>query len=188
MMVSPRLQSVSSLQLKPYPTGLEYTHSDLSSNYVSMGHQQPMFYSLVLLAQVAQYSFNYAVTNFNSDPSPPSGYSHGTNVAGQIAMTHNNTVCGVGVAYDVKLAGECNSHTIQEGGFEVFLAGLRLFGGSLTTDAQEAGALSHNRSHIHIYCNSWGPTDSGTVASRPDTLTQMALEQGTTMVHNHCDG
>ena len=32
---------------------------------------------------------------------------------------------------------------------------------------QEAGALSHNRNNIHIYSNSWGPPDYGTVASRP---------------------
>ena len=51
------------------------------------------------------------MTNFNSDPSPASAdNNHGTNVAGQIAMKHNNTVCGVGVAYDAKIAGGHTSY------------------------------------------------------------------------------
>ena len=55
---------------------------------------------------MAQYSFNYADDSPNPDPIPArSSDSHGTNVAGEIAMTRNNTVCGVGVAYDARLAG-----------------------------------------------------------------------------------
>ena len=61
-----------------------------------------------------------------------------------------------------------------------------MLGGSLITGAKEAGALSHNRNNIHIYSNSWGPQDTGTVASKPGTLSQMALEEGTTMVRVHC--
>ena len=56
---------------------------------------------------MAQYSFNYADDNFNSNPFPASSSdNHGTNVAGEIAMTRNNTICGVGVAYDARIAGK----------------------------------------------------------------------------------
>ena len=33
--------------------------------------------------------------------------THGTNCAGIIAMEKNNEKCGVGVAYDSKITGQC---------------------------------------------------------------------------------
>lgn len=33
-------------------------------------------------------------------------YSHGTRCAGEVAAARDNGVCGVGVAYDSKVAGE----------------------------------------------------------------------------------
>lgn len=35
-----------------------------------------------------------------------STYSHGTRCAGEVAAARDNGVCGVGVAYDSKIAGE----------------------------------------------------------------------------------
>ena len=62
---------------------------------------------------MAQYSFDYA--DFDSNPFPGrSSDSHGTNVAGEIAMVRNNTICGVGVAYDSRIAGEnCTSSQLR---------------------------------------------------------------------------
>lgn len=33
-------------------------------------------------------------------------YSHGTRCAGEVAAARDNGICGVGVAYDSKIAGE----------------------------------------------------------------------------------
>ena len=38
--------------------------------------------------------------------------SHGTSVAGQIAMVRDNGYCGVGVAYDAKYAGNTSLYAI----------------------------------------------------------------------------
>lgn len=34
--------------------------------------------------------------------------THGTRCAGEIAMAANNTKCGVGVAYNAKVGGQCS--------------------------------------------------------------------------------
>ena len=51
-----------------------------------------------------------------------------------------------------------------------------------TTDAQGAGAVSHQRNHIDIYSNSWGPADFGCIVGGPVTLTLTALKEGTQFV------
>ena len=55
---------------------------------------------------MSAYSYNF-IENI-SDPSPPSGSSHGTACAGEIVMARDNNVCGVGVAYDASVAGKGN--------------------------------------------------------------------------------
>ncbi len=57
--------------------------------------------------------FQADVTNTNNDdndPFPAIGdngdpESHGTSCAGEIAMVINNTICGVGVAYNSQITG-----------------------------------------------------------------------------------
>ncbi|MBI5965096.1 MAG: S8 family serine peptidase [Chloroflexi bacterium] len=67
--------------------GLQYTHPDLSAQYVP----------------AASYDFNGS----DSDPMPDpvNGDFHGTAAAGIAAANNDGTKCGVGVAYDAGLAG-----------------------------------------------------------------------------------
>ena len=50
------------------------------------------------------------------------------------------------------------------------------------TDAQDAGALSHNRNNIDIYSNSWGPPDDGYTVGGPGPRTRQAFMEGATEV------
>ena len=54
--------------------------------------------------------------------------------------------------------------------------------GGVTTDAQDASAVSHRRNAIDIYSNSWGPADYGCIVVGPETLTLTAIEEGTQLV------
>ena len=63
----------------------------------------------------------------------------------------------------------------------IFSIGLLLLGNT-TTDAQDAGALSHNRNDIDIYSNSWGPSDIGFIVSGPGLLVNQAFMEGATQV------
>lgn len=40
-------------------------------------------------------------------------FSHGTRCAGEVAAVANNSVCGVGVAYDANIGGKHYIETIQ---------------------------------------------------------------------------
>ncbi|XP_035672665.1 furin-like isoform X1 [Branchiostoma floridae] len=103
---------------------------------------------------------SYDVFRGTEDPTPymPQS-SHGTNCAGIIAAVHNNSFCGVGVAYRAKVAG------------------IKMFSGAMTdiSDAQEASALSHEHQHISIYSCSWGPSDWNNALDGPDTVAREAL-------------
>ena len=57
--------------------------------------------------------------------------------------------------------------------------------GGVTTDAQDASAVSYQRNAIDIYSNSWGPADYGCIVGGPETLTLTALEEGTQSVRLH---
>ena len=57
-----------------------------------------------------------------------------------------------------------------------------MLGENTTTDAQVAGAESHQRNAIDIYSNSWGPADYGCIVGGPETLTLTALKEGTQFV------
>ena len=52
------------------------------------------------------------------------------------------------------------------------------FDEAMDVDIAEGGALSHNNDIIDIYSNSWGPPDTGLLASGPKLLARMALEMG----------
>ncbi|KAI8998137.1 peptidase S8/S53 domain-containing protein [Gaertneriomyces semiglobifer] len=119
--------------------GIEYTHADLKDNW----HAE------------ASYDF----VSRTMEPLPGDDRSnHGTRCAGTIAASIND-VCGVGVAYGAKVAGE------------------RLIG--VMSDAQEAQALNHFSHGIDIYSASWGPADDGKTLDGPGPLAARALELGT---------
>ena len=123
--------------------GLDHTHADLIMNYDSQ----------------ASYDFN----DMDADPMPRTtdpDNEEGTSTAGVIAATANNSICGVGVAYNAKIGG------------------IRMTDGQLT-DAMEAAALSFKNNHIDIYTNTWGPKDDGKSFGKPGHLAKKALKLGT---------
>ncbi|KAI9007726.1 peptidase S8/S53 domain-containing protein [Hyaloraphidium curvatum] len=100
-------------------------------------------------------------TRKNNEPLPGSNEdTHGTRCAGQIAAVPNN-VCGVGVAFGAKVAGE------------------RVIANA-TTDALEATAFNYKFQINDIFSSSWGPEDNGATVDGPGFLTQQALINGVT--------
>jgi kexin len=90
---------------------------------------------------------------------------HGTRCAGQIAAVKNN-VCGVGIAYDSKVAG------------------IRILSGPIT-DIDEAAALNYAFQNTSIYSCSWGPPDDGRSMEGPSYLIKKAVVNG---IQNGRDG
>ena len=86
---------------------------------------------------------------------------HGTNMAGLIASHPNNSICSVGVAYDVNL------------GHVRVLAKNRKF----VEDQIEAKALAFRREKIDIYVLGYGSTQLGIGNLR--TQAKTAVQQGT---------
>ena len=105
----------------------------------------------------AQGSYDF---NTGKDLPTPSLYDdfHGTRCAGE-AVGVKNDACGVGIAWDAKASG------------------IRILSGGLSP-ADEAAALTYKYNINHIYSNSWGPTDSGTVMEAPPFLVQEAIKKG----------
>ena len=119
--------------------GVQYNHADLKTNYLS------------------NVSFNYNDgLETNPDAVPNNGDYHGTCVAGVVAASDNDGVCGVGVAYEANFGA------------------IRLISGPVS-DWQEASALSHAYEEIDIYSNSWGPEDSGHHVVKPGYLTRQTF-------------
>lgn len=125
--------------------GIEKAHPDLAPNY----------------DPDASYDLN------GNDPDPEARETkndnnrHGTRCAGEVAAVANNSVCGVGVAYNAKIGG------------------VRMLDGDVT-DVIEAGSLSLNPQHIHIYSASWGPEDDGLTVDGPGPLALEAFQRGIT--------
>lgn len=124
--------------------GIDYLHPDLAMNYN------------------AQNSYDFS----SNDPYPYPRYtddwfnSHGTRCAGEISSIRDNKICGVGVAYNSRVAG------------------LRMLDQPFMTDLIEASAMSHDRDQIHIYSASWGPTDDGKTVDGPRNETIKSLVDG----------
>lgn len=124
--------------------GVDYTHPDLMNNF---NHE-------------ASYDFS------SNDPFPYPRYtedwfnSHGTRCAGEIAAARDNNICGVGVAYDSKVAG------------------IRMLDQPYMTDLIEANSMSHEPNKIDIYSASWGPTDDGKTVDGPRHSTMKAIVNG----------
>lgn len=112
---------------------------DLKDNYFAQG----------------SYDFNDHV----STPKPRlSDDRHGTRCAGEIAAVKNN-VCGVGVAWDSKVAG------------------IRILSRQIS-DADEAIALNYAYQENQIYSCSWGPPDDGKSMDAPGPLIKKAILNG----------
>ncbi|KAL2017400.1 hypothetical protein VTK56DRAFT_2243 [Thermocarpiscus australiensis] len=116
--------------------GLDMYSDDLKANYYADG----------------SYDFN----DKTEEPRPRlSDDRHGTRCAGEVSAVRNN-VCGVGVAYDSKIAG------------------LRILS-KLISDADEAVAMNYDFQHNQIYSCSWGPPDDGRTMEGPGILIRRAM-------------
>ncbi|KAG0427054.1 hypothetical protein HPB47_025871, partial [Ixodes persulcatus] len=108
----------------------------------------------------ASYDFS------SNDPFPYPRYtddwfnSHGTRCAGEVSAKRDNGVCGVGVAYDSKVAG------------------IRMLDQPYMTDLIEANSMGHEPNLIDIYSASWGPTDDGKTVDGPRNATMRAIVRG----------
>ncbi|KAG5861660.1 hypothetical protein JTB14_035269 [Gonioctena quinquepunctata] len=115
-----------------------------------------------------KYNYNsQASYDFSSnDPFPFPRYtddwfnSHGTRCAGEVAAARDNGICGVGVAYDSKIAG------------------IRMLDQPYMTDLIEANSMGHEPNLIDIYSASWGPTDDGKTVDGPRNSTMRAIVRG----------
>jgi kexin len=83
---------------------------------------------------------------------------HGTRCAGEIAAVKNDA-CGVGIAYESKVAG------------------IRILSGPIS-DVDEAAALNYGFQNTSIYSCSWGPPDDGRSMAGPSLLIQKAVLNG----------
>ncbi|SCU90034.1 LAMI_0E00298g1_1 [Lachancea mirantina] len=85
---------------------------------------------------------------------------HGTRCAGEIAAVRNEA-CGLGVAYNAKVAG------------------IRILSGEITSE-DEAASLVYALDTNDIYSCSWGPSDDGATLQGPDDLVKKAMIRGIT--------
>jgi len=106
---------------------------------------------------------SYDVNQNDADPTPRydliDSNRHGTRCAGEVSASANNSICGVGIAYDSRIGG------------------VRMLDGDVT-DAVEARSLSLNNQHIDIYSASWGPDDDGKTVDGPGNLASRAFITG----------
>ena len=119
--------------------GLDMYSDDLKANYFAEG----------------SYDFN----DHTDEPRPRlAADHHGTRCAGEVAAARND-VCGVGVAYESKVAG------------------LRILSKSIS-DEDEAVAINYAMDRTQIYSCSWGPPDNGMAMDAPSTLIKKAIQNG----------
>jgi proprotein convertase subtilisin/kexin type 2 len=124
--------------------GVDYTHPDLMHNYN------------------AEASYDYSSNDRYPYPRYTDDWfnSHGTRCAGEVAAARDNNICGVGVAYDSKVAG------------------IRMLDQPYMTDLIEANSMSHEPDMIDIYSASWGPVDDGKTVDGPRHATMKAIVKG----------
>lgn len=120
--------------------GLEWSNPDLIANYSPEG--------------------SWDLNDDDSDPMPSLDgmNNHGTRCAGEIAAARNS-VCGVGVAFEARIAG------------------LKILDGKMT-DSLEATAFNKNLKVNDIYSCSWGPEDDGKTVDGPRYMSNLAIEHG----------
>ncbi|PKY07470.1 subtilisin-like pro protein convertase [Aspergillus campestris IBT 28561] len=119
--------------------GLDMYSNDLKPNYFAEG----------------SYDYN----DHHPEPRPVLPEDrHGTRCAGEIAAAKND-ICGVGVAYDSKVAG------------------IRILSKAID-DTDEAKAINHGYQQNDIYSCSWGPPDDGMTMEAPGVLIKKAMVNG----------
>lgn len=119
--------------------GLDMYSDDLKDNYFAEG----------------SYDFN----DHRLEPKPElSDDKHGTRCAGEVAAVKNK-VCGIGVAYNSKVAG------------------IRILSKQIS-DADEAVAMNYAYQKNQIYSCSWGPPDDGKTMDAPGVLIKKAMVNG----------
>ncbi|KAG7163032.1 Furin-like protease 1-like 1 [Homarus americanus] len=118
--------------------GVELTHLDLALNY--------------------DPAASWDLLDSDPDPSPVPWSRHGTQLAGIIAATHSNGMCGMGVA---PWSG---------------VGAVRMLG-YVVWDATEAAALAYERNHVDVYVAAWGPVDTGAVLEGPGVLAARAMRE-----------
>lgn len=79
-----------------------------------------------------------------------------------VAAEANNSICGVGIAYEASIGGIRMLNSMN----------------STPLDKVEAASLSHNNQHIDIYSASWGPDDYGRTVDGPGELARNAIFHG----------
>ena len=130
-----------------------------------------MFFTVSLQNAAASYDFS------SNDRYPYPRYtddwfnSHGTRCAGEIAAARDNNICGVGVAYDSKIAGTTSAGTIallfcfsrysyaRSTLYDRYSLGNERWSMSKCfrwLDLIEANSMSHEPDLIDIYSASWG--------------------------------
>jgi kexin len=119
--------------------GLDMYSNDLKANYFAEG----------------SWDFNE-----NSPEPKPLLFDdkHGTRCAGEVSAVRNG-VCGVGMAYDSKVAG------------------IRILSKPID-DADEAAAVNYGFQQNHIYSCSWGPRDDGQTMEAPGILVRRSMVNG----------
>ena len=116
--------------------GLDMDSLDLKPNYYAPG----------------SYDFNDQV----DEPKPRlSDDQHGTRCAGEVAAARND-VCGIGVAYDSRIAG------------------IRILSKPIS-DIDEADSIVYQNQLNDIYSCSWGPPDDGKTMEGPGILIKQAF-------------
>ena len=119
--------------------GLDMDSNDIKDNYYAEG----------------SYDFN----DQTEEPRPRLfDDKHGTRCAGEVAAVKND-VCGVGMAYNSKIAG------------------IRILS-KIISDEDEATAVNYGFKDTHIYSCSWGPPDDGQTMETPGILIQRAMANG----------
>ncbi len=151
----------SGVQIAIVDDGLQYTHPDIAPNYNANGSCD-VNNGTVLDGGTGIPS----CTEFDPAPIIDSTHNdyHGTSVAGVAAAADNLAggnpdYCGVGAAYDARLAG---IRLISEPSY----------------DYQDYLALTYRNDINHIYNNSWGPGLVQTIPGAPGYLGELALRQG----------
>ncbi|XP_035996608.1 proprotein convertase subtilisin/kexin type 5 [Fundulus heteroclitus] len=123
--------------------GIEREHPDLKPNYDPLA--------------------SCDVSEQDQDPSPSysndAANSHGTQCAGTVAASANNSLCTVGVSFHARIGD------------------IRMLGGDVT-DIVEALSLNFRPQYIDIYLASWGPADDGATLDGPGPLARLALQSG----------
>lgn len=113
----------------------------------------------------------------------------------QVAASSNNSMCGVGIAFNAQIGGirmldgqgEVTTMTTPRHRHPRMALHSHDHDHVLdfshvlpVSDAVEARSLSFHPDHIDIYSSSWGPNDDGKTVDGPGTLAQRAFINGIT--------